>query len=68
MVRGGHRTGRMATHTGCWEDTWYVMLSEEEIEKTLDVNMKTDVVTCPVPFGGMLLFNNLIPHRSLNNR
>ena len=68
MVRGGHRTGRVATHTGCWEDTWYVMLSEEEIEKTLSVNMKKDVVTCPVPLGGILLFNNLIPHRSLNNR
>ena len=28
---------------------------------------RQDVVTCPVPFGGVLLLNNLIPHRSLPN-
>lgn len=25
--------------------------------------MDNDVITCPVPYGGMLLFNNLTPHR-----
>lgn len=27
------------------------------------VDMDNDVITCPVPYGGMLLFNNLTPHR-----
>lgn len=29
------------------------------------VDMDNDVITCPVPYGGMLLFNNLTPHRRL---
>ena len=42
-------------------------LAEEEIEKTLGVDMKSDVVTCEVPMGGILFMNNAIPHRSLPN-
>jgi hypothetical protein len=68
MVRRGHRSGRVARHTGCWENTWYVQMTEDEMERTLGVNVKEDVVTCPVPKGGLLLFNNLTPHRSLPNR
>lgn len=63
----GHLSGKVATHTCCWGDTWYIMLAEEEMEKTLGVDLKKDVVLCPVPYGGMLLINNMIPHRSLNN-
>jgi hypothetical protein len=37
------------------------------MEKSLGVNMKTDVVTCEVPMGGILFLNNCIPHRSLEN-
>jgi hypothetical protein len=44
-----------------------VDLAEEEMEKTLGVDMEKDVVTCEVPFGGVLLLNNCIPHRSLEN-
>ena len=29
--------------------------------------MKTDVVTCEVPLGGVLFLNNCVPHRSLEN-
>ena len=29
----------------------------------LGANMKTDVVTMPVKYRGLLLFNNMIPHR-----
>ena len=43
-------------------------ITEEEMEKSLGVDMERDVVTCEVPFGGMLLLNNCIPHRSLENR
>ena len=67
VVKGGHRLGKTATHTCCAGGTWYVDLAEEEIERTLGVNMKTDVVTCEVPLGGMLLLSNCIPHRSLEN-
>jgi hypothetical protein len=37
------------------------------MEKDLGVNMKTDVTVCEVPLGSVLLLNNLIPHRSLEN-
>ena len=67
VVRGGHRVGRTATHTCCAGDTWHVDLAEDEIEKTLEVDMKKDVVTCEVPLGGVLFINNGIPHRSLEN-
>ena len=43
-------------------------LEEAEMETALGVNLATDVVTCEVPFGGVLFFNNCIPHRSLENR
>ena len=42
-------------------------LDEKEMEKTLGVDLERDVVTCEVPFGGMVLLNNCIPHRSLEN-
>ena len=67
MVKGGHRLGKTATHTCGAGGTWYVDLAEEEMEKTLGVNMKTDVVTCEVPLGGVLFFSNCVPHRSLEN-
>ena len=35
VVRGGHRKGRMARHTCCVDDTWFVSLEEEDMEKTL---------------------------------
>ncbi|XP_013396291.1 uncharacterized protein LOC106163289 [Lingula anatina] len=67
LVKGGHKTGRVAEHECCAGNTWYTMLTEEEMEKTLEVNMAEDIVSCPVSYGGMLLLNNMIPHRSLNN-
>ena len=67
VVSGGHWKGITATHTCCAGPTWYIDLAEEEIENTLGCNLKNDVVDCPVPFGGMLLINNCIPHRSLPN-
>ncbi|PVD25798.1 hypothetical protein C0Q70_13458 [Pomacea canaliculata] len=63
----GHLKGKVATHQCCWGGTWYVMLEEQEMEDTLDVDMKKDVVLCPIPYGGMLLLNNMVPHRSLGN-
>ena len=67
VVRGGHRLGKTATHTCCAGGTWYVDLDEKEMETSLGADMEKDVVTCEVPLGGMLLINNCIPHRSLEN-
>ncbi|GFN79695.1 phytanoyl-coa dioxygenase 1-like [Plakobranchus ocellatus] len=44
----------------------YIMLYEN-MRDTLGVDLKRDIVTEPVPYGGFVLFNNLIPHRSLPN-
>ncbi|XP_070577373.1 uncharacterized protein [Ptychodera flava] len=67
VAKGGHRSGILGKHVCCAGGTWYVDLTEEEMEKTLNVNMKEDIVTCEVPYGGVLFINNLIPHRSLQN-
>ncbi len=35
MVSGGHRSGKVAKHQCCHGGTWYVILEEEEMEKSL---------------------------------
>ncbi len=67
VVKGGHRLGKTATHTCCAGSTWYVDLAEEEMVKTLGIDMDSDVVTCEVPLGGVLFISNCVPHRSLEN-
>ncbi|XP_059146502.1 phytanoyl-CoA dioxygenase domain-containing protein 1-like [Physella acuta] len=67
VIPGGHLAGKVARHTCCWGDTWYIVVDEEHAAKTLNVDFEKDKVLCPVPYGGMLLINTLIPHRSLNN-
>ena len=67
LMHRGHKTGKVATHQCCHGGTWYVMLEDEEMEKKLEVTVASDRVICPVPYGGMLLLNNMIPHRSLPN-
>ncbi|CAH1247067.1 PAQR3 [Branchiostoma lanceolatum] len=67
VLKGGHRKGVTATHTCCAGGTWYVEVSEKEMEKTLGCDMKKDLVTCEVPYGGVLFLNNCVPHRSLEN-
>ena len=61
VARGGHRRGITATHTCCAGNTWYVDLAEDEMEKTLGVDMAKDVVTCEFQKGGVLFLNNAIP-------
>lgn len=39
----------------------------KELVEMLGRNYEKKIVTCEVPFGGMLLLNNCIPHRSLEN-
>lgn len=67
VARNGHRKGKVATHQCCAGPTWYVMLEEEEMKKTLDVDIEKDILTLPIKYGGFLLFNNITPHRSLMN-
>ncbi|XP_062615047.1 uncharacterized protein LOC134276778 [Saccostrea cucullata] len=67
VAHRGHKTGKVAHHQCCYGKTLYVMLEEEEMVKTLEVDLDKDIVTCEVPYGGMLLLNNMIPHRSLPN-
>ncbi|XP_076090854.1 putative alpha-ketoglutarate-dependent hypophosphite dioxygenase [Mytilus galloprovincialis] len=63
----GHKTGKIGQHQCCWGGTWYVMLEEEEMKNKLEIDINKDLDVCPVPYGGMVLFNNVIPHRSLPN-
>lgn len=67
LMAKGHKTGKVGTHQCCHGGTWYVMLEEEEMRKTLDIDTENDLKVCPISYGGMLLFNNLVPHRSLPN-
>ncbi|KAK3093268.1 hypothetical protein FSP39_013470 [Pinctada imbricata] len=67
VANKGHKTGKTARHQCCYGGTWYVMLEEEEMAETLDIDPQKDFISCPIPYGGMLLLNNLIPHRSLPN-
>lgn len=62
MMRGSHKLGRVAKHTCCHQSFWYVMLDEEDMEKTLGSDCAHDLVTCDVPYGGVLLFNQLTAH------
>ncbi|XP_050412522.2 phytanoyl-CoA dioxygenase, peroxisomal [Patella vulgata] len=67
MAKNGHKSGKVAKHTCCVGPTWYIQLEEEEMAKTLGVNLEKDVKIEPVPYGGFILFHNLTPHRSLIN-
>jgi hypothetical protein len=63
MLRRGHRAGAVAKHTGCWGNTWYVMIDEADMKEKCGVEIGKDTVLVPVPYRGMILFNNMIPHR-----
>lgn len=67
VMRGSQKKGVVAKHTCGVGDTWFVDLSEEEMERTMGVDPENDVITCHVPYRGMLLFNNITAHRSVHN-
>lgn len=64
VVRGGHLPARLARHrlenTRGHKDSWYLYLPEEELPEG-------EIVTCEMPRGSVLLFNQLLPHRSTEN-
>lgn len=35
VLKGGHKTGKVAPHLGCWRDTWYIYMDPNKIEDTL---------------------------------
>ncbi|XP_078484500.1 uncharacterized protein LOC144744222 [Ciona intestinalis] len=66
FATGGHRAGITLPHTCCAGGTWYVEMQEKDLDQ-LGVDVNKDIVTCEVPYGGVLFFNNAIPHQSLEN-
>ena len=44
-MSGGHRTAKVATHQCCYGNTWYVMLEDEEMEKSLSEYTLSKVVS-----------------------
>jgi hypothetical protein len=67
VYKGGHKEKIVLNHTCCHAGTWYVTLDEEVMIKELGLPAE-NIITCPVPKGGFLLINQLIPHRSLSNK
>jgi hypothetical protein len=65
VLRGGHRPGAVARHrlenTVGDSKSWYLYIDEAELPPG-------DVVTCEMKLGSVLFLNQLIPHRSLENR
>ncbi len=65
VVRGGHRSGQVFHHqlerTRGHEKSWYLHIAEEDLPEG-------EIVTCEMPMGSLLLINQLIPHRSTENR
>jgi len=52
MASGGHHKGLVATHQCCYGNTWYVMLEEEEMAKTLGKwNLWDKECVCPSIIG-----------------
>ncbi|MCW3052462.1 MAG: phytanoyl-CoA dioxygenase protein 1 isoform [Chthonomonadales bacterium] len=64
VVRGGHLPGKLGRHhlesTRGHKDSWYLYLPDEELPEG-------EIVTCEMPRGSVLLFNQLLPHRSTEN-
>ena len=65
FVRGGHRSAKVAKHVGVYKDTWYIFIEDEKsAQEDLGVDFSgADVVTAAVPERGMVIFNNMTPHR-----
>jgi hypothetical protein len=72
MMKGGHKTGKTATHTiGTTTSTWYTEVSESTMAQELlgktELVDGVDKVTVPCKAGGVLIFPGTTPHRSLNS-
>jgi Phytanoyl-CoA dioxygenase (PhyH) len=65
VLRGGHRPGSVARHrlenSVGDRKSWYLYIDEAELPPG-------EIVTCEMRLGSVLFLNQLIPHRSLENR
>lgn len=65
VVRGGHKSGVVVPHqlenTVGDSASWYLYIDEKDLPPG-------EIVTCEMPLGSVLFLNQLIPHRSLENR
>ncbi|XP_060572273.1 phytanoyl-CoA dioxygenase domain-containing protein 1 homolog [Ruditapes philippinarum] len=66
FMKGGQKKGLVVVHECC--DNFYLTIKEEELIERLGANPKTDFITCPVKAGGVIFFNNMVPHKSVPNR
>ncbi len=66
VLKGGHKAKKLCKHQCCTGPTWYIEIPEEEMWNSCGKDC--EIVTCEVPVGGFLLINQLIPHRSLENK
>ena len=57
VLPGGHRMGRVLTHTGCPGDTWYIEIPPEIAVKETGIDLEKQAMTCEMPMGSVLLFN-----------
>ncbi len=65
VLRGGHRPGSVARHhlenSVGDSKSWYLYIDEADLPPG-------EVVTCEMKLGSVLFLNQLVPHRSLENR
>jgi hypothetical protein len=65
VLRGGHKPGAVVPHrlenTVGDTKSWYLYIDEAELPQG-------EIVTCEMRLGSVLFLNQLIPHRSLENR
>lgn len=70
LIKHGHLSGNVATHTNCAGETWFVDLHQDIIQKELlkkNEKIKDKIINCNVDEGSVLFLGNTIPHRSLDN-
>ncbi|KAL5008242.1 hypothetical protein ScPMuIL_013823 [Solemya velum] len=67
FVVGGHRKGIVGRHKMRAGNAFYIEIDDKEIKETLGVDAQANKRIVEVKKGGVLLFSNMIPHRSLPN-
>ena len=64
VIKGAHRLGRVLPHAlenkKANKASWYLYIDDADLPPG-------EVVTCNMPMGSVLLFNQLLPHRSTEN-
>lgn len=65
VLKGGHKSGKVFRHQlenkKASKASWYLYIDDEDLPQG-------EMVTCNMPIGSILLLNQLVPHRSTENR